>query len=128
MLYSIPKTRMLSASQDSLSPDSKHKSIFGELLIFLLVALIASWIMSFIQSAVTSVVMILDPEFQNMYLELITAETIDTQALLDFMNAFMESLPSEIYIVFLASSVVYAVAAIVFCKCFEKSFRFVVII
>jgi membrane protease YdiL (CAAX protease family) len=39
---------------------------------------------------------------------------------MDYMLEFMNSLPSEIYIVFLASSALYIVGAIIYCRCFEK--------
>lgn len=120
MLYSIPKTKMLSAAQNSLSPDSKPKSIFSELVTFLVVAFIASFAMSFVQSTVTSVLMILDPAYYEVMDRIMASETYDMAPLLEYMTEFMETLPSDFYIVFLATSALYIVAAIIYCRCIEK--------
>ena len=120
MLYYIPQTRMLSSAQNSLSPDSKQKSIFGELWSFLIVAAICSFAMSFIQSVATSIFMLCDPKYYETIQEITMSDTMDMQALLDYIVSFLSDLPGEIYIVLLASSGLYVIAAIIYCKCFEK--------
>lgn len=120
MLYYIPQTRMLSSAQNSLSPDSKPKSIFHELVSFLLVAMICSFALNIIQSTVLSVLMLFDPAYHELYGGMMESGTVDMQPILDYMNSFLANLPGDIYIVFLASSGLYIIASIIYCKCFEK--------
>ena len=120
MLYSIPKTRMLSSAQNSLSPDSKTKSMFSELLVFLLVAFICSFAMGMIESIALSVVMMLDPSYHTLYGEMMQSGAVDTDALMSYMDTFLLNLPSEIYIVFLASSGLYILASLIYCVKLEK--------
>ena len=120
MLYYIPQTRMLSSAQNSLSPDSKTKTIFGELLSFLIVASIVSFAISFIQSMAMSFLMFFDPQYYEITQEAVQIGTMDMQMLLDYMNSFLANLPGEIYVVFLASSGLYIPGSIIYCKCFEK--------
>ena len=120
MLYHIPQTQMLSSAQKSLSPDAKQKSVFSELISFLIVAMIASFAISIIQSTVTTLLMMFDPGYHEIIESIVASESYDVQPLMDYMLEFLNSLPSEIHIVFLASSALYIVGAIIYCKRFEK--------
>lgn len=120
MLYSIPQTKMLSSAQNSLSPDAKHKSVFSDLISFLIVAMIVSFAASVIQSTAMTILMMFDPTYHEIIAGMVASESYDMQPLMDYMLEFMNSLPSEIYIVFVASSALHIVGAIIYCKRFEK--------
>ncbi len=120
MLYYIPRTKMLSAAQSSLSPDSRPRSIFSELISFLLVAMICSFALSVVQSGFMSFLMTFDPAYYELTEQMMQSGSLDMQSLLDYMESFMASLPSDVYIFFLASLGIYIIASVIYCKCFEK--------
>ncbi len=129
MFYSIPKTKMLSSAQNSLSPDSKPRSIFKEIAIFLLVFLIISAAQSMVTSLVTSVFMYFDAEY-NALIDSMTEAIINgdesvsfaeiMQATMDFTMDFMNRIPPEAYILILASSGIMIPGGIIYCRCIEK--------
>ncbi len=120
MLYSIPKTKMLVAAQDSLSPSSKSRSMFVEMMIFLIVVMISMLPQEFIVTIATMVLMFRDPA----YIELITGSmqngVVDEAAVLEFTENFVKNIPVELYILSLAASGFMILAAIVYCRAFEK--------
>lgn len=120
MFYSIPQTKMLSSAQNSLSPSSKPRSIFVEMMIFLLVFMISSLPQSFISSISTSVMMFLDPGYYELINSFSETGVMDYNAITQFVVDFMSDIPSEIYIPILASSGFFILGSIIYCKAFEK--------
>ncbi len=125
MFYSIPKTKMLISAQNSLSPASKPRSLFVEILIFLLVTMVISVPQSLITSLVTSVLMLFDEEYIALMDQMTESAinggaAIDYDAITDFTLEFMNRIPPEAYIVILASSGLMIPGGIIYCRCFEK--------
>ena len=120
MLYSIPRTRMLSDAQNSLSPFAKPRSMFFEILIFLLVSMIGTSAITVAQSVFTTVIMFFDSGYYELVNQMVESGSADMTALTEYLNAFTANLPSYAYAAFLAFSALYAVAAFIYCKRFEK--------
>ncbi len=124
MLYSIPKTRMLTDAQNSLSPFAKPRSIFYEILIFLLVAMIGTSAITVAQSILTTVMMFFDAGYYEVIDQTVQSGSADMSALTEYLDAFTANLPGYAYAAFLALSAFYILAAIIYCKRFEKRSRF----
>lgn len=124
MLYSIPKTRMLTAAQNSLSPFSKPRSILFELLFFVIVAMIGTTAISTAQSVFTTTIMFIDPEYYDFFGQMMAADTFDMQAIAEYTESFMATLPPYAHIFFLATSGLYILASVIYCKKFEKRSTF----
>lgn len=120
MFYSIPQTKMLSAAQNSLSPSSKPRNIIVEILIFFLVTMIVSVPQSMISSIAMSVMMFFDEEYMAVMDSMINSGVVDYNAISELTLDFMNRIPSEIYIVILASSGLMIVGGIIYCVCIEK--------
>ncbi len=124
MFYSIPQTKMLSAAQNSLSPSSKHRSLFMEIAIFLLVFMIVSVPQSVITSFATTVMMFLDPEYIELMNTAIETGNVDYDAIIQFTTDFMSRIPPEVYILMLASSGFMILGGIIYCTKIEKRSAF----
>lgn len=111
---------MLSSAQNSLSPASRPRKMFLDILIFLLVATICSAIQGTIQSIALTVSIFLDPDYHEIILSAAESGVIDYDALMEYMNSFMEAMPSGIYLVLLASSAIYIPGSIIYCRGIEK--------
>ena len=120
MLYSIPKTRMLTSAQNSLSPDAKPRSIFFESLIFLLVIAICSVPQSIILSLVVAILLITDSAYFQLMWQTFESGEVNTDSVLQYVNEFTESHTTEILLISLASSGLLILGAIVYCKAIEK--------
>ena len=120
MLYSIPKTKMLSAAQNSLSPFSKPRSMLAELLFFLIVAMIGGTAITLAQSVFTTSIMFFDSEYYGVVEQMTQDGSFDSQVLAMYIEAFMANLPDYAHIFFVASTALYVPAAIIYCKRFEK--------
>lgn len=116
MLYHIGLTRMLAGAQMSLPLEKRSRPFALDLLIFLLVSIIAEVPQSIASVVYTMVAMLTDPG----YYELIMSETVDVEAITDYALSFMNNLPSLYYVIILASTSFMIVAAILYCKLFEK--------
>ena len=123
MLYSIPKTRMLTEAQNSLSPFAKPRSIFFEMLIFLVVAMVGTSAISVAQSIFTTVIMLFDAGYYEIVDQMVQSGSTDTQALVEYLETFTANLPSYAYAAFVALSGLYILAAAIYCKRFEKRSR-----
>ena len=121
MFYSIPQTKMLSSAQNSLSPASKPRSIFMEIMVFLLVTMIISVPQSLISSMVQSV---FDPKYTELVNSAVDTGVLDYDAIMEYANNFVNSIPAEAYIVILASSGLMIPGGIIYCKKFEKRSTF----
>ena len=116
MLYHIGLTRMLAGAQMSLPLEKRSRPFALDLLIFLLVSIIAEVPQSIASVVYTMVAMLTDPG----YYELIMSETVDVEAITNYALSFMNNLPSLYYVIILASTSFMIVAAILYCKLFEK--------
>ena len=116
MLYHIGLTRMLAGAQMSLPLEKRSRPFALDLLIFLLVSIIAEVPQSIASVVYTMVAMLTDPG----YYELIMSETVDVEAITNYALNFMNNLPSLYYVIILASTSFMIVAAILYCKLFEK--------
>lgn len=126
MLYNIPKTRMLARAQNSLSPDSKPRSIFIESMIFLLVMLICSVPQSIIVSVVTVAMIFTDPAYYDLIMQSVETGNVDADALLKYTEEFSASHSSEIMLASLFGSGALILGAIVYCRAIEKRKLFTV--
>ncbi len=124
MFYSIPQTKMLSSAQNSLSPSSKPRSLFVEMMIFLLVFMIASVPQSLVSSLLTTVLMFFDPGYTELLNSSLESGVMDYEAIMQFVMDFMSRVPSEVYIVILASSGFFILAGIIYCTKIEKRSAF----
>ncbi len=120
MFYTIPRTKMLTAAQNSLSPDSKPRSMFLEIMIFLLVTMIISLPQNIITSIATTVAMLFDAEYLALIDSMMNGGIIDTEVITEFTLSFMERIPPEVYIAILASSGLMIPGGIIYCAKFEK--------
>ncbi len=122
MLYSIPKTKMLSLAQDSLSPGSKPRTMFLEIMTFLIVTLVISIPQNAVTSFATAFFMFIDEECRTLIEALLSTDstTVDYDALIEIQNSFLERMPSGLYAIILASSGFMILGAIVYCRSFEK--------
>ena len=111
-MYQINETKMIRAAKDSLSPLKPAQSIFIECMIFLLVAMICSVPQNAVTTVYTLIAMLTDPE----YYELILSETIDSNAIVEYVVKFAESIPSWLYAIILAS--------LIYCKRFQNRSAF----
>ena len=116
MLYRIDQTRMLWGAQNSLPLGKKNHALPIELLIFLLVSMIASVPQSILISVVTVILMMTDPK----YYELIASGDISNEAIMKYTEDFIADLPSWIFAVSLFGCIFMILAAIIYCKKFEK--------
>lgn len=107
---------MIAGARDTLLLERRKKSVPRELLTFLLITMIVSLAQSLVVSVCTAAIMMQDPKFY----ELALSGTTDTEALTEYTNALMENLPSWYYAAFIASSGLMILAAIIYCKKFEK--------
>lgn len=120
MLYNIPKTRLLLSVQNSLNPSTKPRSVFIDMLIFLLVMMICSSAQSVLTSLPISAMMMADPAYTALVDASTESGVIDFNALLEYMNTFTESHLTEIMLLTVAAAGLYIVGAIVYCRAFEK--------
>ena len=120
MLYNIPKTRMLSAAQDSLSPDTKPRSIFIESMIFLLIMLICSVPQSFLLTAVALGIVFADTSYHGLLANNIVGDEINTDAIIQYIDEKLAAGTSEILLTYLISSGFFILAAIIYCRAIEK--------
>ncbi len=120
MLYSIPKTKMLGAAQDSLSPGSKSRSMFVEIMIFLLVVIISMMPQEFIVTIATMIFMFRDPKYIELITQSMQNGVVDEDAVLEFTESFVNNIPAEIYVVSLAASGFMILGAVIYCRAFEK--------
>ncbi len=116
MLYHIGLTRMLAGAQMSLPLEKRSKPFTIDILIFLLVSLIAQVPQSIVSFVYTAIAMMTDPKYH----ELIMAETPDFDAMMEYSINFANTLPSLYYVLILASTAFMIVAALLYCKLFEK--------
>lgn len=116
MLYHIGLTRMLAGAQMSLPLEKRSRPFALDLLIFLLVSIIAEVPQSIVSFAYTMIAMLTDPT----YYDLIMSGTVDPEAITEYVYNFMSSLPSLYYAIVLISTAFMIVAAILYCKLFEK--------
>ncbi len=116
MLYHIGLTRMLAGAQMSLPLEKRSKPFTIDVLIFLLVSLIAQAPQSIVSFLYTMIAMMTDPA----YYDLIMAETFDPDAITEYAINFMNDLPPLYYVLILASTAFMIVAALLYCKLFEK--------
>lgn len=107
---------MLAGAQMSLPLEKKSKPFTLDILIFLLVSLIAQVPQSIVSFLYTMIAMMTDPA----YYDLIMAETFDPDAITEYALNFMNNLPPLYYVLILASTVFMIVAALLYCKLFEK--------
>ena len=120
MLYNIPKTRMLSAAQDSLSPDKKPKSIFVESMIFLLIMLICSVPQGFLLAAVALGIVFADTSYYGLIAQNLVGDEINTDAIVKYIDDKLTAGTSEILLTSLISSGFFILAAIIYCRVIEK--------
>lgn len=116
MLYHIGLTRMLAGAQMSLPLEKRSRPFTLDILIFLLVSFIAQVPQSIVSFLYTLIAMMTDPA----YYDLIMAETFDPDAITEYALSFMNDLPSLYYVLILASTAFMIVAALLYCKIFEK--------
>ena len=116
MLYHINRTAMIKEAQDSLIHEKRPKTLFLEALIFLLVALIATVPQSIVTAVGLFIVMFSDPEFWS----LAASGVVDDEAILEYSMKISENLPDWYYVLMLSASGFMIIAAIVYCKAFEK--------
>ena len=120
MLYSIPRTRMLTAAQNSLSPDSNPRSPFFDCLIFLIVMTICSIPQTLILSLVVVILMFTDPAYYELLLQSFESGEVNTDSAMKYVNEFTESHTTEILLITLASSGLLILGAIIYCRAIEK--------
>ncbi len=116
MLYKLNLTRMIAGARDTLLLESKPKSVPLELLIFLLVSMVATIPQSIISTLCTMIVMFTDPK----YFELASSGSLDMDAINEYVFEMISSLPGWYYAAILFSSGFMIVAALFYCKKFEK--------
>ena len=119
MLYNIPKTRLLLSVQNSWQ-SVKQRSVFIDMMIFLLVMTICSSAQSLVTSLPISAAMMVDPAYEELINASIESGVIDFNSLLEYMNVFTEKHLAHIMLLTIAASGLYIVGALVYCKAFEK--------
>ena len=125
MLYYIKQTRMIKAAKDSLLLSNKPQSLFGELMVFVLVAMICSVPQSLASSAVLLVIMFNDPAYLEIIANTITSGgNVDAEAINKYVDEFTQNIPSIYYVVMLASAGFMILGAIIYCKNFQKRSAF----
>lgn len=107
---------MLAGAQMSLPLEKRSKPFTLDILIFLLVSLIAQIPQSIVSFLYTMIAMMSDPA----YYDLVMAEAFDPNAITEYAINFMNNLPPLYYVFILASTVFMIVAALLYCKLFEK--------
>lgn len=115
-MYQINETRMLRAVRNSLPPSKPTQRLFIESMIFLLVAFICSIPQNIATSLYTTITMVFDPK----YYEFLMSESLDMTAFLKYMLDIMSNQPVWMYAIMLACSGFMILAAIVYCKAFQK--------
>lgn len=116
LMYKINLTRMLWGAKNSLSLGNYPRSFFRELLNFWIVTTIASLPQALLLSIVQSALMIGDPE----YIALMSKPEVGMDEIAQFTLDFAQRLPSWFSAVSLISSGFMIIAALVYCKKFEK--------
>ena len=114
MLYHINLTRMIAGARDTLLLENKKKSVPLELLIFLLVSMISSVPQSIISTICTVILMLTDPKYYDLIL------AGNTEAIEEYVYEVAANLPSWYYAVLLLASGFMIVAALFYCKKFER--------
>lgn len=107
---------MIKKAQESLTPKAQSRSFFIECMIFLLVMLIASVPQSIATTIAATALMIADPEYN----ELILSGNASIDAINEYTTNFISNLPGWYYALSLATAGFMTVAAIVYCRSFEK--------
>lgn len=120
MLYTIKQTKMLKEAKKSLALEKKPKSIAKTLLIFLLIILICTAVQSLVSGIMTTVAMLSDSEYYELLQSSSESGEIDENALAEYIEHLVSSLPQSFYMILLASSGAMIIAALVYCKRFEK--------
>ena len=107
---------MIAGARDTLLLEKKKRSVARELLVFFLITAIVSLAQSAIISLCAVAIMLQDPKFY----ELALSGTVDTDAMTEYANQLTENLPNWYYAVFIMSSALMILAAVIYCKSFEK--------
>jgi membrane protease YdiL (CAAX protease family) len=115
-MYHINRTLMIKKAQESLINEKKPQTLFTEAMIFILVAMIATLPQGFISTIGLFIIMFTDPTFWN----LAAAETVDPDAIMEYSMQLTQNLPQWYFVALLASSGFMILAAIVYCKAFQK--------
>ncbi len=115
-MYQINETKMLRAAKESLPLSKPTQSVFIECMIFLLVAYISLAPQGIIDTFYTFARIMSDPE----YYELIYSDTIDTNAIQEYIFKLQQSIPMWYYAVLLAASGFLILGALIYCKSFQK--------
>ena len=115
-MYKIPLTRMLWGAKNSLPLGQKQRSMFVELMIFLLVAMISTMPQNIILSLIQTVMMLSDPE----YYALIGKDTLEMADINAYLAEMMANTPSWYYAAALFTSGAMIPTALLYCKLFEK--------
>ena len=115
-MYKINLTRMLWGAKNSLPLGRSPRSFSRNLLHFLLVTMIVSLPQTLLLSVVQAALMMGDPE----YLALMADPNVSMDAITQFTLEFTQRLPSWFSAVSLLSSGFMIIAALVYCKKFEK--------
>ncbi len=129
MFYTIPKTKMLTSAQNSLSPASKPMRPYMEILIFLIVFMVISAAQSTVTSIITSVLMYFDAEYTAL-MDSLTESVLNGDNSIDFAKImemsmefameFMQRIPPEAYALILAASGIMIPGSMIYCRCIEK--------
>ncbi len=120
MFYYIPRTRMLSSAQNHLTLISTRRSVFVEILIFLLVTVIISLPQSVITSLATVIFAFFDEEYVKLLESAMNSGEVDQNAINEFIAGFMERIPPEAYVAILASSGLMIPGGMIYCRGIEK--------
>lgn len=114
-MFQIDDTKMLADARFSF-PQSKKFSMPLEILIFLLVATIATMPQSVLMYFTLFALMITDPKF----IDLALSGEFDQTAILEYTTEFTANIPSFVYAIMLFASGFMILAAILYCKLFQK--------
>ena len=116
MLQPIRQTRMTAGAKASLLLEKKPRKPIIDILIFLLVSAIATVPQNIISSFAVILCMLTDPEFYTLFSEGIPSSDVITQ----YGESLINNIPNVIYAVILLSSGFMILAAILYCRIFEK--------
>jgi len=115
-MYQIDETKMIRSAKDSLALCRPERSMFSECMIFVLVTFICSLPQSIVSSVYTTIAMLTDPE----YYKLILSESLDFEAIDQYVINFSAGIPSWVYAMLLACSGFMILGALIYCKKFQK--------
>ena len=115
-MYQIDETKMIRGAKDSLLLCKPEKSMFAECMIFVLVSIICTMPQALVSSIYSVVAMLSDPA----YYKLIFSETLEPEAVEQYIINFTSNTPDWVYIASLASSGLMIVGALVYCKKYQK--------